>query len=161
METSPPQAELAPRVREALALVGEGYTSKEIARRMGDISPHTVNEYISKGVRALGASTRQEAARLLREKGVPSNGTPEPLGGEPPTLVPMPPPVVSNAPDRSETSDRQGALPFLRNGRRNNDLTTVQRLIWVLVLTIAFPIVIALTLNGLQVLQEITRGMFP
>lgn len=158
MDSEPRQHDLPPRVREALVLVGQGFTSKEIARRMGDISPHTVNEYIAKGVRTLGAASRHEAARMLASAFIP---IPQSLGGEPPDLAQPHPEVLQIAPDRSKSTAWWRRLPFLRNGRLTNDLTAEQRLLWILALSIAIPIVIAWTLEGLQVLQDITRGIFP
>ena len=55
---------LSPRQREILALVGQGMSSKEIARRTG-IGEQTVNTHIRRARMALGAPTRAVAAALV------------------------------------------------------------------------------------------------
>ena len=54
---------LSPRQREILTLVGQGMTSKEIARRSG-IAEQTVNTHIRRARAALGAPTRAAAAAI-------------------------------------------------------------------------------------------------
>jgi hypothetical protein len=49
-----------------LALVAEHWSSKEIAVRLG-ISPHTVDQHVRRALHRLGAPTRREAARWLRQ----------------------------------------------------------------------------------------------
>jgi DNA-binding CsgD family transcriptional regulator len=51
------QFKLTPREREALLLLAEGLTSKEIACRM-NISPHTVRAFLHLIMIKLGVSTR-------------------------------------------------------------------------------------------------------
>ena len=51
---------LSPREFEILALIGEGASNKEVARRLG-ISPHTVKFHVESLFRKLGAVTRAEA----------------------------------------------------------------------------------------------------
>lgn len=80
--------QLSPRQLECLALVAEGLTSKEIARRLS-LSPSTVDSHISAAVRQLGCVTRAEAIRAVRNgHGTPSAPRPPravlpPLGGRP------------------------------------------------------------------------------
>ena len=52
---------LTPREKEALFLVSEGFTSKEIAGQLG-ISPRTVDQYMMEVQRKLGVSNRLQAA---------------------------------------------------------------------------------------------------
>lgn len=56
--------------RACLRLVGEGMSSKEIAIKTG-LSPRTVDEYVNRASKTLGATNRREAARILafRESG--------------------------------------------------------------------------------------------
>ncbi|RYG88968.1 MAG: LuxR family transcriptional regulator [Alphaproteobacteria bacterium] len=55
---------LTERQKECLRLVGQGYTSKEIGRRLA-ISPATVDNHIRPSLEALNVDSRAEAARLL------------------------------------------------------------------------------------------------
>lgn len=56
---------LTGRQKDCLRLVADGYTSKEIGRRLG-ISPSTVDNHVDRANEVLGLDNRNEAARLLR-----------------------------------------------------------------------------------------------
>jgi DNA-binding CsgD family transcriptional regulator len=59
---------LTPREVEILAMVGDGASNKEVARRLG-ISAHTVKFHLEAVFRKLGVTTRAEAvARGLRQR---------------------------------------------------------------------------------------------
>lgn len=49
-----------------LRLVAEGYTSKEIAKRLG-LTPMTVDQYLQRAKKSMGAPDRRTAARWLAE----------------------------------------------------------------------------------------------
>ena len=51
---------LSGREREVLALIAEGLTNKQIAQRL-QISPNTVQGYVSLALNKLGAVNRREA----------------------------------------------------------------------------------------------------
>jgi DNA-binding NarL/FixJ family response regulator len=53
-------ADLPPRQREVLRLLGEGLTNKEIALRLG-IAPATVKVHVSRLIEQLGAANRTDA----------------------------------------------------------------------------------------------------
>jgi DNA-binding CsgD family transcriptional regulator len=55
---------LTERQKDCLRLVAQGYTSKEIGRKLG-LSPSTVDNHILAATQAIGAVSRGEAARLL------------------------------------------------------------------------------------------------
>jgi DNA-binding CsgD family transcriptional regulator len=57
-------AGLSPREAEVVGLVGQGLTSRAIARRLGT-SARTVDSQIAMAMSKLGASTRHQAAVLL------------------------------------------------------------------------------------------------
>jgi len=61
-----PISSLTERQKEILRLVGEGYTSKEIARHLG-LSFRTVDTHILRMAKQLNASSRAEAARMLAD----------------------------------------------------------------------------------------------
>lgn len=56
-------ASLTAREREVLALLAEGLTNKQIARRL-ELTPKTVRNYVSLVLSKLGAATRTEAAAI-------------------------------------------------------------------------------------------------
>lgn len=62
--TYQPSMRLSDRQRECLKLVAGGMTSKEIAPLIG-ITPGVVDNHIQAAIRATGASSRREAARIL------------------------------------------------------------------------------------------------
>lgn len=55
---------LSARQKQCLLLVSEGYSSKEIARKLG-ISPSTVDSHIGTATQILGYEDRRKAARML------------------------------------------------------------------------------------------------
>ncbi|PXW71617.1 sigma-70-like protein [Blastomonas natatoria] len=59
-------AELTDVQVNCLCLVAEGYTSKEIAKRLG-LTPMTVDQYLQRAKTALGAPDRRTAARWYVE----------------------------------------------------------------------------------------------
>lgn len=63
-DPSIPSALLTDSQKACLRRVGRGMTSKEIARDL-DLTPSTVDTYVTHAIAQLGASNRREAARLL------------------------------------------------------------------------------------------------
>jgi two-component system nitrate/nitrite response regulator NarL len=60
---------LSPREAEILALIGDGLSNKEVARRLG-ISGHTVKFHIESLFRKLAAGSRAEAVRKGLQQGL-------------------------------------------------------------------------------------------
>lgn len=60
---------MTPRQLECLVLVAAGYTSKEIALKLG-ISPKVVDEHVEKLCAYLGTSSRRIAVRRALERGL-------------------------------------------------------------------------------------------
>ncbi len=110
------------RQRECLALVGEGYTSKEIALKL-EISPSTVDNHMRTAMTALEATSRADAARQYSAHSASQELTSQPreLGegeekatmGAPyavilPSLVGqlIKPPPLGGKPNRSSRSEK-------------------------------------------------------
>ncbi len=142
---------LTDRERACLRLVARGRSSKEIAAELG-ISHHTVDLYLKRTIKSLGATDRRDAARQLENYEISGN---QGLVTQPPELAETPPMLVISAPIRTE-SPSGFAVPFFRNGREANDLTTVQRLGWICGLAIFILFVIANFINGLTALYNAT-----
>lgn len=143
--------QLTPREREVLTLAGNGQSYKQIARHLG-ISPRTVETHVARAIATLGARNRTEAALLLEKASVG-------IRTGPPALA-VPTADVELIPaDRGLAGRSWRNLPILRNGRLENDLTTVQRLGWMLAGALAIIIIFAQLAAGLRVAQEIALGL--
>ncbi len=64
---SDPVDDLSEGQKKCLRLVAQGMSSKEIAKETG-LSPPTVDTYLRQAMAKLGASSRREAARIVRER---------------------------------------------------------------------------------------------
>ncbi|WP_374148157.1 helix-turn-helix transcriptional regulator, partial [Sphingomonas sp. 28-63-12] len=110
---------LTDRERTCLRLVARGRSSKEIGAELG-ISHHTVDLYLKRAIKTLQASSRRDAARQLEILEESSN---QGLVTQPAGLAePGPMPAIS-PPIRMESYPRF-RVPFLRQGRQYNDLST-------------------------------------
>lgn len=65
------------RQKDCLRLVGKGYTSKEIGRRL-EISPATVDNHVRAALEILRAPGRAEAARFLQAREADQSLTSQP-----------------------------------------------------------------------------------
>jgi two-component system, NarL family, nitrate/nitrite response regulator NarL len=68
-ESAGPVERLTPREREALELLGQGLSNREIGARLG-ISEHTAKFHVASIAAKLGASSRTEAVRLGVRRGL-------------------------------------------------------------------------------------------
>jgi DNA-binding CsgD family transcriptional regulator len=147
--------QLTPRERDCLRLVGQARSSKEIAIELG-LSPFTVDEYVRSAVAKLGARNRREAARLIKAE-TDAASSPEKLGDEPACLA-----EPDLSPAAMEPAGRKGGpkwrLPFLRQGRRYNDLGWRDRLLWIVVGAVAIIVLFSQLANGMQVIESMFRG---
>lgn len=142
---------LTDRERACLRLVARGRSSKEIGAELG-ISHHTVDLYLKRAIKSLEATDRRDAARQLENYEISGN---QGLVTQPAALAEPPPMLVISSPIRME-SPSGFAVPFFRNGREVNDLTTAQRLGGICVLAIFILFVIANFINGLTALYNAT-----
>lgn len=87
---------LSERQRQCLALVGEGFTSKQIARELA-LSPSTVDNHLRAALERLGLNSRTDAARALRSARAEQEDASgmamdaNEAGVPPPTIQPMAP----------------------------------------------------------------------
>jgi len=147
--------QLTPRERDCLRLVGQARSSKEIAIELG-LSPFTVDEYVRSATTKLGARNRHEAAYRLKAEEAASSAPPK-LGDEPPPLAgtPLPPAAMGSAGHEAGSTRR---FPFLRQGRRYNDLGWRERLVWIVVGAVAIIVLFSQLANGMQVIESMFRG---
>lgn len=75
-----PDAELAPRERQVLSFIAQGFTQAQTASRMG-VSPATVDTYIKRIRRKLGPGNKADLTRRAMELGQLSSGSPLPDAG--------------------------------------------------------------------------------
>lgn len=147
--------QLTPRERDCLRLVGQARSSKEIAIELG-LSPFTVDEYVRSATTKLGARNRRDAARQVKA-GEAVSPPPEKLGDEPPPLAEPAPQPAAMAPAGQEGEPKR-RLPFLRQGRRYNDLGWRERLLWIVAGAVAIIVLFSQLANGMQVIESMFRG---
>ena len=145
--------QLTDREREVLRLVHVGRSSKEIAISL-QLSPNTVDVYAKRAMEKLGVRSRTQAAVLLDDH---ENDV---------TKLVYPPSAVATAADSEGGSSPDGrdasfirSLPFLRNGRRDNDLTSYQRLLWIALGAVLLMTLFAQLSVGINALKGIATGL--
>jgi DNA-binding CsgD family transcriptional regulator len=147
------ERQLTRRERDCLELVAQGLSSKEIAAKLG-IAPGTVDNHLKRAVKALGASNRRVAARLIDP---PPDMPAEPvqsLDSQALDIAPPPAGMVKPQPDRMH-SDRSFRFPMLRQGRRHNDLSIPSRALWIVATAILLLFALANFFVGLGALHSI------
>jgi hypothetical protein len=126
---------LTPRQRTCIAMVAAHVSPKQIARELG-IKENTVRGYLAEVIEGYGASDLRDAARMFLAS---EDATPQYLG-EQNLRVADSADQVAGLPSEEHgpatpASGRQtgGSFHFLRRERRGNDLTTQQRLLWIVI----------------------------
>lgn len=169
--------------RECLRLVAQGYQYKEIAREIG-VTPGAVNERLKAAMRTLEVSSRFEAARLLaaHEGAAAYQPLVDQFSGLPQAAPQRPSAAVRN---RSEVGREPEAidmvqeaqahfeaayalpgvgsprlrLPLPTQERPVNDLSSVQRIGWVLAVSLGSALAVGLLLSfvitGLEALSRV------
>jgi DNA-binding CsgD family transcriptional regulator len=166
--------------RECLRLVLAHKSSKEIARLLGK-SRFTIDKRIERALRTLGVESRTEAALLLagHERALGY----ERLVCEPQTLAAPDQPDIMTSSQSGEMPDggyvrdsvivtdpmlddwlgrRRRRLfrgPLPATGGKRNDLTTIERLIWIAVGALAIIIGLFVTLAVAESLQRTLWGL--
>ncbi|WP_182911953.1 LuxR C-terminal-related transcriptional regulator [Sphingomonas cavernae] len=166
--------------REALRLVFAHKNSKEIALALG-LSPFSVDKRIERSIRTLGVHTRIEAARLLAEyetdaayehfvcesEGLAGDGEEAMLTPSQPMECvdesrvrdsAAPPVYRTGELDRTSQWTWPGRLRS-DSGRQRNDLTNVERLMWIGGSALALVFALFLALAVTESLQRTLLGM--
>lgn len=157
--------------RDCLRLVRAHYQIKEIAAAL-KIAPSTVNARLERARRTLGAHNSNEAARMLAQHEerlglwIPPTGSSTPIPqaaalrqdrattgskGQGDAVLADSGATVALEIPVSRTDKRETAWPFPSAGRQENELSSLQRIIWV------FPIA-ALSLGVLLLLIVLSLG---
>lgn len=161
---------LSPQQQTCLKLTAQLYSAKEIARKLA-ISDSTVEGYLAEATRRLGARNKREAARIyaaFEEDICP----PEILGKDFSRLAkPARMPFSSVNQGGAARSDKafqfennnvqyvaDGRFHFLRRERRNNDLTSRQRLVWILAVAVVAAI---LFMSSITIIDSLQRLISP
>lgn len=164
--------------KDCLRLVLGHLNSKEIGREL-NISPHTVDQRLRTAMRALEANTRFEAARKFADlegedtyqpliyqssdieesvETVTLTGSAKQEGTNDQGLMQN----VSNMKNGSATlsfdnpSNRQGRLPFPRYYGEKNELSSVERLGWIIAIAIGSAVSFGGILAGLEALSRLS-----
>jgi DNA-binding CsgD family transcriptional regulator len=161
---------LTARHRDCLRLVASNHSTKEIALAL-NLSPNTVDGYISEAKEIIGAPTRRDAARAFRA--FSSVLDPQSLGGEFSRVAPTAP-LRSISPGDPELSLSDAAsfafgepaptgdgkhqidsFHWFRGGREHNSLTTRQRLIWIATASAGAALIFLTALSSIDTLARL------
>ena len=153
---------LSPRQRTCLSMVSAHISPKQIARELS-ISEHTVRGYLAEAINILEATDLRHAARLYQEA---TQDPPQYLGGQnlrvaqgeptepyvdPEETVEPVPPTLEGTPPNS--------FHFLRGERRGNDLSSNQRLIWIVSTSILVLFLLATSAFVLDMLVHLAKEL--
>jgi DNA-binding CsgD family transcriptional regulator len=163
-------ARLSERQKEILRLVDQHLQSKEIARRLG-IGRRTIDKHIAAAMVHLGVANRRDAARALaRSEGERFPPEPRPLSA-PPSIQPTLPPDTgerwtgaiefAEAQSSFRHGDLGSSIPrrFPLRGGNAHDLTTAQRIGWMMALPFLIAFALSFFLIGFSALSELGRAI--
>lgn len=168
-----PFDQLTDKQRECLRLAADHMSSKEIARVLG-ISASAVEQRLKYAVRVVGARDRREAARQFAKWeqagcGETTYGLPDVEMFTPP---PQPAPVGSQGPNAWEAArlaDSAGYFdpqwdrpltqtinwPWPGKGRLPAQLSPLQRVMWIAMITVGLLLVFGVFVAGLEALSRL------
>jgi DNA-binding CsgD family transcriptional regulator len=159
-------ATLTPAQIECLRMVPIYGTSKAIAGKTGRAFK-TVDNHLTAALEKLGVSDRHEAARKLAAVEMAASVN---LPRQSPPLVEPPPPAILDVPERKAEDEDEPTfeiasdgrptawtlrLPISSPGESRNDLTTVERLTWVVLLAVGIPCTLGALAYGLRALLAV------
>lgn len=160
--------------RACLRLVYRHMSSKEIARSL-DISKDTVDQRLDRARRLLGCATRIEAARAFAEyEDQYHRIVYDP--GELAATSQTPPSAFDGKVDRAkqlgpedavrseQVADRKPARrrlrwPYAEPGGERNELSTLERFGWILLIAVAIPVLLGSLLSGLWALGQVAFAL--
>ena len=161
---------------DCLRLVGEHFSSKEIAAELG-ISPHTVDQRIRQSLQTLGVARRSQAARLVAQ-----------APGQYPRLIHQSPHIETSVPSSDErsaagnqirhagrageawgnpgfhTEQKSGfswsslQLPFATRSHPRNEMSVGLRLLWIVIIATGAAFSAGMYLAGLESLARLLRS---
>jgi DNA-binding CsgD family transcriptional regulator len=136
---------LTPGQVDCLLLVGQHFTSKEIALSLR-ISRHTVDQRVRLAMQTLGVKRRGEAARIVVERCAPffqwGSGSPEPFVVPANTAQAKPLPISV-------------PLPFATHFRPRNEMSIALRLVWIGAIGFGAAVSAGVYLAGLESLGRL------
>ncbi len=172
-------ARLTPGQVECLLLVNQHLNSKEIASRL-KISPHTVDQRIRGALDKLGVDRRGEAARMVAASITPDGEPYQRLIHQSPHIDaapgdPHPTEAVSHQirhadragearPSGIKTEQRPGGswsslqMPFATRSHPSNEMSVVQRLLWIVLIAIGASFSAGMYLAGLESLSRMIKS---
>jgi DNA-binding CsgD family transcriptional regulator len=171
-----PIERLTARHRDCLRLVASNHSTKEIAQAL-NLSPNTVDGYISEAKEIIGAATRRDAARAFQAFDIERD--PEILGGEFSRVASAPTQEFTSSSDpevqpRGATSLEFGlsattiAVPaqmdsfhWFRGEREHNSLSSRQRLIWIATASVAAAFIFVAALTSIDTLARLLSYRTP
>ena len=164
---------------ECLLLVDQHHSSKEIAARLG-ISPHTVDQRIRGALEKLGVDRRGEAARLVAAALSPGDEAYQRLIHQSPHIDPEPSsghqegavshqirhagragevdPSGVNTEQRPEGYGSPLQLPFATRSHPSNEMSVVQRLVWIILIAMGAAFSAGMYLAGLESLSRLIEA---
>jgi DNA-binding CsgD family transcriptional regulator len=163
---------------DCLLLVDQHHSSKEIAVRLG-ISPHTVDQRIRGALEKLGVDRRGEAARLVAAAVSTDDETYQRLIHQSPHIDASaasghqegavshqirhagragevaPPGVITE--QRPDGFGSPLQLPFATRSHPSNEMSIVQRLLWIVLIAMGAAFSAGMYLAGLESLSRLIR----
>jgi DNA-binding CsgD family transcriptional regulator len=171
-------ARLSPRQRDCLALVADHKSSKEIAGILG-LSSKTVDGYLAEAVELLDARNRRHAAQIYQEvsRAMDPGESPkdslrvddgayviDDRAGKRDHVLARPAGTFTYGSDASVEkisgpANSRFGFSILRGERRGNDLTTRQRLIWMLMASVAAMLLFSNAVIAISQLAQFARSL--
>lgn len=167
-------ARLTEQQRACLRFVFAHMTSKEIAPHLG-IAPNSVDQHIKAAMRTLGVSDRRAAARMLAEH--EDADVRQPLVYQMPEVASYDDPATLAASVENgrrqhgvAMQEEQAAfeaspgpnsrgfmLPLPIRGGKPSDLSSMRRLVWIVLLMLGIAFAFGVFLAGLEALSRLTH----
>jgi DNA-binding CsgD family transcriptional regulator len=171
-----PIERLTARHRDCLRLVASNHSTKEIALAL-NLSPNTVDGYISEAKEIIGAATRRDAARAFQA--FTNDRDPEVLGGKfsRVALAPESPFISSSVAEATPggaasfdfglsaatitVPSQMDSFHWFRGEREHNSLSSRQRLIWIATASVVAAFIFVAALTSIDTLARLLSYRTP